>query len=78
MTIDFEENTSIQKVSTFNKLMINTVKDNENKFEFQGKNYSVFSDGVFVQTLINDRFLYRISIKEDNNSLVSQNLLNCI
>ncbi len=78
MIIDIEKNSSIQKVSTFNKLMIDTVKGNENKFEFQGKNYLVFSDGVCVQTLINDRFLYRISIKEDNSGLVCQKLLNFI
>ena len=79
MIIDSDKSSSIKKVSIFNNLMINTVKDKENKFEFQGKNYLVCSDGVCVQTLINDSVLYRIFINEDKkNSLVSNKLVNYI
>ena len=77
MITDSEKDFTIEKINTFNRLMIDTIKVKEDKFEFQGKNYLVSSDGVCVQTLINDRFLYRIFIEGDkSNSFVSHKLLN--
>ena len=51
----------------FNKLMIDTINAKEDEFQFDGDKYMVCSDGVCVQTLINDKILYRIFIEEDNN-----------
>ena len=77
MIVDSEKNYAIEKINAFNKLMIDTIKVKDDKFEFEGKHYMVSSDGVCVQTLINDRVLYRIFIEEGkNNSLVSHKLLN--
>ena len=78
MVIDYEEKYAIERINTFNKLMINTIKVKEDKFEFEDKNYMVSSDGVCVQTLINDSVLYRIFIEDPtkNNISVSDNLLN--
>lgn len=50
----------IKKNDIFNKLMIDTVKAKEAEFNFEGDQYIVYSDGICVQTLINDRVLYRI------------------
>jgi len=49
-----------ENINVFNELMINTVKSKDDKFQFEGNQYLVCSDGVCVQTLINDRVLYRI------------------
>jgi len=49
-----------ENINIFNDLMINTVKSKDDKFQFEGNQYLVSSDGVCVQTLINDRVLYRI------------------
>jgi hypothetical protein len=74
---DSEKGYTIEKINTFNKLMIDTFKIKEDMFQFEGKDYTICSDGICVQTLINDRVLYRIFIEEDkNNSFVSQKLLN--
>lgn len=70
-------NDSIEKINTFNKLMIETIKDNKDTFKFDDKYYTVYSDGVCVQTLINNMLLYRISINNpQDNILTSKNLLN--
>lgn len=61
-----------EKSNIFNKLMIDTIKAKEDEFQFEGDQYMVCSDGVCVQTLINDKILYRIFIKEDK----SNNLVN--
>jgi len=77
MIINSEKNYSTEKINTFNKLMIDTIKVKEDEFDFQGKHYTVCTDGVCVQTLINDSVLYRIFIKEDKkNSFDNNNLLN--
>lgn len=85
MIIDFENKNDIEykttneDINVFNKLMIQTIKANDNEFEFKGNNYVVCSDGVCVQTLIKERFLYRIFIEEyKNNSLTNNKLLNYI
>lgn len=49
-----------EKNDIFNKLMIDTIKAKEAEFQFEGHQYNVCSDGICVQTLINDRILYRI------------------
>jgi len=54
---------SPEKSNIFNKLMIDTIKAKEDEFQFEGDNYMVSSDGVCVQTLINDKILYRIFIE---------------
>ncbi|MBC8060157.1 MAG: hypothetical protein H7Y18_05775 [Clostridiaceae bacterium] len=77
MIVDSEKYYAIEKINTFNRLMISTIKTEENEFQFDGKNYWVCSDGVCVQTLINDRFLYRIFIEDHkDNILISHKLLN--
>jgi len=69
---DSRKNYGIEKINTFNKLMVNTINAKEDEFQFEGNQYEVCSDGVCVQTLINDRVLYRIFIDEDkNNGLVN-------
>ncbi|MGH4137794.1 hypothetical protein [Clostridium sp.] len=61
-----------EKSNIFNKLMIDTVNAKEDEFQFEGDQYNVCSDGVCVQTLINDKILYRIFIEEDKrNNLVT-------
>ena len=61
-----------EKSNIFNKLMIDTINANEEDFQFEGDQYMVCSDGVCVQTLINDKILYRIFIEDDNhNNLVN-------
>jgi len=63
---------SPEKSNIFNKLMIDTIKAKEDEFQFEGDKYMVCSDGVCVQTLINDKILYRIFIEEDKyNNLVN-------
>jgi len=77
MIINSEKSHYLEKVNSFNKLMINTIKSEGKNFEFQGKYYLVCSDGICVQTLINDSVLYRILIKDDKkNSSVCDNLLS--
>ena len=61
-----------EKSNIFNKLMIDTINAKEDEFQFEGDQYMVCSDGVCVQTLINDKILYRIFIEDDNNN----NLVN--
>ena len=61
-----------EKSTIFNKLMIDTINANKEDFQFEGDQYKVCSDGVCVQTLINDKILYRIFIEDDNyNNLVN-------
>ena len=79
MKLDCEKEYAIKNINTFNKLMINAIKAKENEFEFKGNHYTVWSDGICVQTLINERFLYRIFIKEyKNSSFTKHKLVNCI
>ena len=61
-----------EKGTIFNKLMIDTINAKEEEFQFEGDQYMVSSDGVCVQTLINDRILYRIFIEEDKH----KNIIN--
>ncbi|MBW9171958.1 hypothetical protein K2F43_12155 [Clostridium estertheticum] len=76
---DIEEKDVIKEINIFNKLMINTIKANEREFEFKGHNYIVCSDGICVQTLINERVLYRIFIDEyKNNSFINDKVVNFI
>ncbi|MCB2306914.1 hypothetical protein LGL08_12795 [Clostridium estertheticum] len=76
---DIEEKKVIKEINTFNELMINTIKAKEREFAFKGHNYMVCSDGVCVQTLINERFLYRIFIDEyKNNSFINEKVANFI
>ncbi len=44
--------------------MIDTIKAKEAEFQFEGHQYMVCSDGVCVQTLINNRILYRILLNK--------------
>lgn len=50
----------INKNNIFNNLMIDTIMAKKAEFQFEGHQYIVCSDGICVQTLINDRILYRI------------------
>lgn len=75
MIISSEEN-FFQKIKVFDKIMIEATKSNKDIFEFEDKQYTIYSNGVFVQTLINNRILYRIFIDEHrNDSSVHYNLL---
>lgn len=67
MITNSEKNYNIEKIKAFNKAMIETTKTNNDIFQFEGKQYVICSDGVCVQTLINDRILYRIFIEESKN-----------
>ena len=60
MLINSGKDCVFENINVFNELMINTVKSKDDKFQFEGNQYLVCSDGVCVQTLINDRVLYRI------------------
>ena len=60
MLINSGKDCVFENINIFNDLMINTVKSKDDKFQFEGNQYLVSSDGVCVQTLINDRVLYRI------------------
>jgi hypothetical protein len=75
MIINSEED-FFEKIKVFDKIMIETTKANKDIFEFEDKQYTICSNGVFVQTLINNRILYRIFIDErKNDSSVHYNLL---
>jgi len=52
--------------------MIDTINAKEDEFQFEGDNYMVCSDGVCVQTLVEDKILYRILIEEDKNNNVEK------
>jgi len=58
--INSEKNYGFENINKFNELMINTVNSKGDKFQFEGNQYIVCSDGVCVQTLIHDSVLYRI------------------
>jgi hypothetical protein len=74
MIVSSEEN-FFQKIKIFDKIMIETIKTDNSIFEFEDKQYTICSNGVFVQTLINDRILYRIFIDERrNNTSIHYNL----
>jgi len=78
MIISSEEN-FFKKIKVFDKIMIETIKSNNSVFEFEDKQYTISSNGVFVQTLINDRILYRIFIDEGKNDTSAHyNLLKCL
>ena len=83
MIINFEnknvtkDKNEIKEINIFNKLMIDTIKSNATEFEFEGNKYMVCSDGVCVQTLINERVLYRIFIEEyKNTNFINNKLVN--
>jgi len=70
MIFDPEKEYGSVKMNTFDKLMLNTIRSKEDEFQFEGNHYTVCSDGVCVQTLINDRVLYRIFIDKDKNNIL--------
>ncbi|OBR93737.1 MULTISPECIES: hypothetical protein [Clostridium] len=73
------EKSFFQKIKTFDKVMIETIKTNKDIFEFEDEQYAIYSNGVFVQTLINDRILYRIFIDEcRNDASVHYDLFKCL
>ena len=65
MLINSGKNCVFENINVFNELMINTVKSKDDKFQFEGNQYLVCSDGVCVQTLINDSVLYRIFMDKE-------------
>lgn len=78
MLISSEKN-FFQKIKAFDKIMIETAKTNNDIFEFEDKQYTICSNGIFVQTLIDNRILYRIFIDElRNDTSVHHNLFKCI
>lgn len=78
MLISSEKN-FLDKIKTFDKIMIEAAKTSRDVFEFENKKYTIGSNGVFVQTLINDRILYRIFIDErKNDNSVHHELFRCL
>lgn len=75
MLIYSKKNINLKRISEFDKHMITAAETNNTTFEFEGKDYSIYSDGVFVQTLIDNRFLYRIFIDKDKNKGYVNNTL---
>lgn len=67
MKINSGENYDMEKIRTFNKVMIEAIKNKADVFQFENEQFNIYSDGVFVQTLINNRILYRIYIEEEKN-----------
>lgn len=67
MKINSGENYDMEKIRTFNKVMIEAIKNKADVFQFENEQFNISSDGVFVQTLINNRILYRIYIEEEKN-----------
>ena len=77
MQLNSGENNDLEKIRAFERIMIETSKNNEEIFEFENEQYNVYSDGVFVQTLIKGRILYRIySDEEKNDDLVRYELMD--
>ena len=66
MLISPEKSLTLETIRVFNRLMINSINNNYN-FEFENKHYFTSSDGVCVQTLIDNRILYRIYLEENKN-----------
>ncbi|OAA83575.1 hypothetical protein [Clostridium ljungdahlii] len=78
MVISCEE-MFFQKIKIFDRTMIEATKTNKEMFEFEDEQYDIYSNGIFVQTLINDRILYRIFIDEYRNDIsVHYDLLKCL
>ncbi len=78
MIISSEKN-FFKKIESFDKAMIETIKTNMDIFEFEDEKYTICSNGVFVQTLINDRILYRIFIDEyKNGASIHYDLFKCL
>ncbi|MBC2582179.1 hypothetical protein [Clostridium sp. DJ247] len=69
MITNYEKNYNIEKIKAFDKAMIKASKTNNDVFQFEGKQYIVCSYGECVQTLINDRILYRIFTEEHRNDI---------
>ena len=77
MQLNSGENNDLKKIRAFERMLIETIKNNEDVFEFENEQYNVYSDGVFVQTLIKGRILYRIySDEEKNDDLVRYELMD--
>lgn len=67
MVINSEEKHCLKKISEFENLMIETAATDKDDFKYEGKNYNVYSDGVFVQTIVENRVLFRIYMDKDKN-----------
>lgn len=77
MQLNSGENNDLEKIRAFERVMIETSKNNEEVFEFENEQYNVYSDGIFVQTLIKGRILYRIySDDEKNDDVVRYELMD--
>jgi hypothetical protein len=58
----------IQKLKNFNEYLIHAAKENNPTFEYEGEEFLVSTSEDFVQTLINNRYLYRIYKNGEKNS----------
>lgn len=77
MKPNLEESDFLEKIRDFERMMIKTIKNNEEVFEFNNKQYNVYPNGVFVQTLIEGKILYRIYMEEEkNDDSVRYDLMN--
>ncbi|MDF2879776.1 MAG: hypothetical protein K0R54_333 [Clostridiaceae bacterium] len=59
----------------FEQSMINTALLSKNEFVFDGKTYYISTYGNYIQTLINDRFLLRITENQKYNKDVNRDLI---
>lgn len=72
------EKNNLKKIKEFEKNMLEAAEKGKLYFEFCGKRYQIIRNDSFVQTLIDDRILYRISLDENKNTEeLANNLANC-
>lgn len=62
-------------IINFEESMINAALLSKNEFIFNGKKYYLSTHGNFIQTLISDRFLLRITENEKSNRNVNKNFI---
>ncbi|MDP4177854.1 MAG: hypothetical protein Q8900_05865 [Bacillota bacterium] len=68
---------NLENKKKFEKSMKKAAENGLSSFEYQSKTFEITVFGNCIQTLIDNRFLYRILVKNDNNSsTVRDNLVN--
>lgn len=62
-------------LNNFEQSMINAALLSKDEFVFNGKTYHLSTYGNYIQTLISDRFLLRITENQKNNKSVNKDLI---